>query len=140
MALDLRYSQTNLTQPVGAPTQIVGFVPCDNNTPVAGGVAVIDQLVGQSDGTGGNTGLLNLATPGSGAILTDPRLGGPNPNVVPTTAQAGTDNGLPAGDAASSTAQGGGLGATSTGLFTAQGAMSRGQIGGGQVDTTLAAN
>jgi hypothetical protein len=59
---------------------------------------------------------------------------------VPAYSQAGVGNGAVDGDNAASTCQGGGQGAQSTGLFTSQGAMSRGQIGGGQPQTALAAN
>lgn len=140
MAPNLLYSQSNLTSPVGNPTQIPGFVPCDNNTVAAGGSGAINQLVAQSNGSGGNLAAPDpVVTPGS-PVLIDLRIGGPNPNVVPTQATAGVGNGVPDGDNAASTAQGGGQGAQSTGLFTSQGAMSRGQIGGGQLQTALAAN
>jgi hypothetical protein len=139
MALSNIYNQINLSSPSN-PMVIPGFVPCDNNTAQAGGSGAVNQLVSQSNGAGGNLpGPDVIVTPGA-PVQTDLRLGGPNPNILPTTAQAGLSNGTVDGDNAASTCQGGGQGAQSTGLFTSQGAMSRGQITGGGLETALAAN
>src|SRR5271165_4683899 len=130
MAVDPRFQQGNSVQliPGQVPQQIPGFYPCDNNNFEAGGLALANAntLPAMSVGVAGNTQKLTPQQPAaaSGGVPTDFRLGGSNPNVLPTQATAGVGNGATSGSAANSSAQG--AAGQPQGLFTDLGALSTG--------------
>jgi hypothetical protein len=128
--------------PGQVPQQIPGFYPCDNNNFEAGGIGVVfsNNLPAASVGVAGNVKKLTPQNPGAvvGGIPTDARLGGPNPNVLPTQATAGVLQGAAASGGLSSTAQG--AAGQPQGQYTTLAGNSTGQLGLGQLTVTPLAN
>jgi hypothetical protein len=142
MAIDPRWKAGNVagnpgSVPGQSPMQIAGFYPCDNNIwQASGNPASVSQLPAAADGVGGNLTTLSPQSE-AGVMGQDYRLAGPNPNVNPTTANAGVGSCAPYLDSQNSIDQGAAL---NQGLFVDTACMSIGATLAGQGANILAAN